>query len=232
MSNDDSPAGKYASLRQSMPQLFDNPPGDVIRVITDSDEIEAFERAERASLAQYAKPLAWAEVGVVYEDAYIRVVRDAVAFPDGKKGSYIRVVPGRQNFPGASVLPLEDDRIVLLRHFRHATRRWHLEIPRGFANAGEAAEDTAKREVYEEIGARVQSLTPLGGIHTNTGLLSEYVPLFAARIDGIGQAQTSEGIANATAFTADEIDELLRSNEITDAFTICAITKARIRGVI
>ncbi|MGP3928192.1 hypothetical protein [Streptomyces sp. 8N616] len=68
---------------------------------------------------------------MVYEDAYVMLLRDPVRFPDGRTGTYIRSVSAMQE-PGCVVLPLLGGEVVLLEHFRHATRSWHWEVPRGF----------------------------------------------------------------------------------------------------
>ncbi|MGP3954118.1 hypothetical protein [Streptomyces sp. 7N604] len=65
--------------------------------------------------------------GVVYEDAHVMLLRDPVRFPfpDGRTGTCTRSVGAIQE-PGCVVLPLLGREVVLLEHFRHATRSWHL----------------------------------------------------------------------------------------------------------
>ena len=45
------------------------------------------------------------EAGIVYEDEYIRLVRDAVIFPDRSRGTYIRILPRRPE-SAVAVLPV------------------------------------------------------------------------------------------------------------------------------
>jgi ADP-ribose pyrophosphatase len=47
------------------------------------------EAAEEARLALKGLPISWSRTGVVYEDAYMLVVRDAVRRPDGSLGTYV-----------------------------------------------------------------------------------------------------------------------------------------------
>src|SRR4051812_43082675 len=45
-----------------------------------------------------------------------------------------------------------DDRIVLLRQFRHGAERVHVEIPGGMVDPGEDHATAARRELLEETG--------------------------------------------------------------------------------
>mgnify|MGYP000991534652 CR=1 FL=1 len=53
---------------------------------------------------------------------------------------------------GASVLPVMEGRIGLLRLYRHAIGELTWEVPRGFVEAGESPGDAAARELEEEAG--------------------------------------------------------------------------------
>ena len=144
-----------------MPHLFDNPSSNGFRILLDEDSIRAVEAEVTQRLAQQGRPSGWAEVGIVYEDQYIVVLRDAVRFPDGHLDTYIRILPRDERPSGVAVLAMLDGRIVLLRHFRHATRAWHLEILRGFGSPGSSPEEDARREIAEEIGASPGEMTAL-----------------------------------------------------------------------
>jgi ADP-ribose pyrophosphatase len=167
----------------------------------------------------------------VYEDPYLIVVRDAVRFPDEgprakeKLGTYIRTMPS-SGAAGAAVLPIARADIVLLCHFRHATRQTHLEIPRGYGEPGVAPADQAAKELDEEIEAKADKLISLGKLHTNTGAAVDCVELFLAEIEKFGKPQVSEGITSIEVHSPSEVAELIRRDEITDSFTIAAFTRA------
>lgn len=172
---------RYDRLRAERPDLFVNSPDGIDLLLSP----EAVEAARRGAGAAPDAP-----VGVVYEDSYVTVVRDAVRFPDGAHGLYLRVLP-RVADPGVVVLPLlPTGRVVLVEHYRHATRAWHWEVPRGMGEPGATGADSAARELREEIGARATELVPLGDVHPDTGLLGSRVQLFAARIPHPAPATT------------------------------------------
>jgi hypothetical protein len=63
---------------------------------------------------------------------------------------------------GVVAVPIRDsdDRILLVRQFRHATRMWLRELPRGARDRGESVDQAVRREVHEETGYAVTSLRP------------------------------------------------------------------------
>lgn len=222
---------RYESIRKKWPDLFVNPPGAAYEILFESSRVSAAETEDEVRLIAKDLPGSWARTGVVYEDPYTILVRDAVHRPDGSLGTYSRALPASGS-AGAAVLPLLDGKIVLLRHFRHATRSQHLEIPRGFGEPGVSAADQAREELREEIQAETDTLTELGGFHSNTGAESGCVELFLATIHDMGQPQTSEGITGMELEPPRQVAEIIRDGGITDSFTIGAFTRAWLRGLL
>lgn len=223
---------RYLHLLQSKPPLGVNPDGRIFRLLTDENEIEAVEKAQRKKLALKLMPEDWATIGIVYEDQYIMILRDAVEFPGGERGTYIRILGKHASAIGIAVLPILNDKILLIRHFRHATRSFHLEIPRGLLEDNiEPYNIAGIRELQEEIGATPTAVTPLGSMHVDTGLIGSSVVLVAATITEIGQVQTEEAISQPCLVSMEELSKLLCSGQITDSFTLCAILLANQKGI-
>lgn len=125
------------------------------------------------------------EVGVVMQDKYWLWVNDACIFPSGHEGVYGRIlwVNSLTSCPGVAVMPiLPDGKVALNCNFRHATRSWEIELPRGGVNVGETVEAAAKRETLEETGLVVNDLILLGELATDTGLTGTVVPIYAANV--------------------------------------------------
>lgn len=222
---------RYNELRQRWPELFANPHDSGYTILFEPSLVSAAEAEEEARLTLRSMPASWGRTGVVYEDPYMLVVRDAVRRPDGSLGTYVRTVPA-SGWAGAAILPLINGKAVLLRHFRHATRAWHLEIPRGFGDPGLNGADQARQELREEIGADADNLVSLGFFHSNTGAASDKVELFLAEIHGLGEPQTSEGISRIETLPSDQVAELIGSGGISDSFTIGAFTRAWLRNLL
>lgn len=231
MSDDYGMRERYDAIRAKWPELFVNPPGAAFEIITDHEQAERAEREQEALLAREGLPSSWRRTGIVSEDQYMIFVRDAVRRLDGTFGTYDRILPASGS-AGVAVLPVLDGRIVLIRHFRHATRQFHLEVPRGFGEQGVSARQQAKVELYEEIGAQVRDddLAELGKFHTNSGTTSDCVELFAAMIDRTGCLQGEEGISSLETYSPAHVAKLISTGEITDSFTIGIFTRAWLKG--
>jgi ADP-ribose pyrophosphatase len=130
------------------------------------------------------------------------------------------------------MLPVRGDKAVLIRHFRHATRKWHWEIPRGGVDFGQSDQDTALTELREEIGAEVTELVPLGSVHGSTALISGSVSLFLARVSELGKPALDEAIVEIREVSIAEFEHMISGGEVDDSFTICAFLRARLRNLL
>jgi ADP-ribose pyrophosphatase len=230
--DDESRRGRYDRLRRTNPELFANPPDGVVDILFQPADVAAAEAAAAGALADAGLPRSWARTGVVFEDQFDLAIRDAVRMPDGRLGTYLRrISPG--NAPGVVMLPRLGPDVLLVRHFRHATRRWHLELPRGFGTPGRSPAEDARRELREEIGAVAGPLIDLGVIYPDTGISATAVQLYYTEITSYqesGEAGADEGIAGVALVTPERLAELIGSGEITDGFTINAYARAVLRG--
>lgn len=199
---DEASRQRYFELVKQYPQLV-LPRGDA-----SEGEIEILLDEEQMALAE--KRLG-RDVGVVKEDKYWIWVNDACRFPSGALGVYGRIlwVRGLESPQlGVVVVPMTaEGKIVLNCNFRHSTRSWEVELPRGLVNPGETAEDAAKREASEETGRSIAELRLLGEIPPDTGVLSVVVPVFVAQVAGVeAQAQEeSEAIETILELSIEEI---------------------------
>ncbi|MDI2129427.1 NUDIX hydrolase [Yinghuangia seranimata] len=228
----------YEVLRDARPEMFANPAGAEIEILPDPEDQARVSHETSEALVAFGFPEEGGDIGVVYHDPYFRLVRDAVRFPSGRTGTYIRLVsdPGAV---GAAVLPvLTDGRIVLLRHFRHAERDWRWEIPRGFGAFGEDGRTTAGRELREELGCEADELVYLGAMSADSGMRAGHDELYLARIDAAALPvhpeveAREEGISGFRLLAAAEFRDLLVDGVVTDAYTLSAYGLAVARGLL
>jgi ADP-ribose pyrophosphatase len=157
---------------------------------------------------------------------------DAVTFPDGSPGRYVSIHASAAGSPaGVVILPMFGNRYVLCRQFRHATRRWELEAPRGFIDQGETAEAAALRELHEEYGVSSASLTHLGDSNADTGLLAFDVALFYCRLESIPALAGDHARTPPVLFTQAELQSAMRGNEVKDGYLLTALALAAARGL-
>ncbi|GGV12278.1 NUDIX hydrolase [Streptomyces litmocidini] len=104
---------------------------------------------------------------------------DDVVMPDGSvhRRDY-QVHPG-----SVAVLALdEEDRVLVLRQYRHPVRQRLWEIPAGLLDVpGENPLHAAQRELYEEAHAKAEDWRVLADVYTTPGGCDEAVRIFLAR---------------------------------------------------
>lgn len=85
--------------------------------------------------------------------------------------------------PGAVAVVAVDDqnRVLLIRQYRHPVGEYLWEIPAGLLDIeGEPGEVAARRELLEETGYEAASLTPLIEFFTTPGGSNERISIFLA----------------------------------------------------
>ncbi|MFK4105867.1 NUDIX domain-containing protein [Streptomyces sp. NPDC019531] len=113
------------------------------------------------------------------------VRRDEVVMPDG---SVVR--RDYQVHPGSvGVLALDDeDRVLLIRQYRHPVRQKLWEIPAGLLDVpGENPLHAAQRELYEEAHVKAEDWRVLTDVYTSPGGCDEAIRIFLAR--GLSEAE-------------------------------------------
>lgn len=216
---------KYLELLRQHPSLV-LPDDAPIRIITDKATIKEWQNNHANGNN---------DIGVLLQDKYITVIRDLVKFPDGFVSGYNRVINTaalHNGGSGAVILPVMNEKILLIKIFRHPTRQWSIEIPRGFGEAGLSPEEIAQKEVSEEVGGRIKQVISLGVIHNNTGLDSNNVNLYLAYLDEVGIPREAEGITEIIWVTVNEIEKMISNGQITDSFTISTYTRAKLMGLL
>jgi ADP-ribose pyrophosphatase len=129
---------------------------------------------------------------------------------------------------GAGALPLfEDGTLGLVRQWRYPINKYSLEIPAGRIEAGQTPEETAARELEEELGYRSSDLRKLCEFNVAPGYCEErlYVYLATGLIKSAQNLDENEEI-EIVRMTLDEAMGLLDEGEIDDAKTVVALLRA------
>jgi ADP-ribose pyrophosphatase len=104
---------------------------------------------------------------------------DVVAMPDGGTAvrDYVR------HTGAVAVVAVDDqERVVLVRQYRHPVRTVLWELPAGLRDvAGEDQATAAARELAEEAGVVAAQWEPLVAVYTSPGYSDERIEIFLAR---------------------------------------------------
>ena len=131
--------------------------------------------------------------------------------------------------PGAAaVVPLHaDGSVTLIRQYRHAAGGMIWEIPAGKLEPGEPPAECAARELEEEAGVGCAQLRLLTTIFTTPGFTDEVIHLYLAT--GLSEVQArpeADEVIERHRLPAAQVLSMIRSGEITDGKSICALMLA------
>ena len=112
----------------------------------------------------------------VYTDPFIQVRLDQVIRPDGQDGQHVVV----HQKPGVCVLPHDGATVYLTSEFHYGIGRISLEGVSGGIEPGESTEETALRELQEEMGFRARQWNKLSSIDPFTSITVSPTQLFLA----------------------------------------------------
>lgn len=164
---------------------------------------------------------------LLQEGHVISLYRSRFEAPDGEVFSREVV-----RHPGAvSVVALLDDGdVVLVRQYRAALDAWLLEIPAGKRDvADEPLEETARRELVEEVGLFPGRLRPLARFHNSVGFSDEESHVFLGT-ELTEAPQDLQGIEErfmeVVRVPLVATPEMIASGDITDAKTVIGLTLA------
>ena len=131
--------------------------------------------------------------------------------------------------PGATaVVPLlSETRIVLLKQYRHALRKYIWEIPAGTLDPQESVIDCAKRELIEETGYSADHWHKLGVMTPVPGYSDERIYIYlAASLRPAERNLDNDEIINVHEVDFKEALEMISRGEIQDAKSITGLFQA------
>ncbi len=222
------PLEKYFSLMQERPDLFRNTgePGE-IKIITDPQRIHAEQRRIQAELRAQGKPEYWIDIGVLTEDEWFWTIRDLVEFSDGRVWGYIRDINRKSQEGGGFnvvLMCVQDDRVLMIRRFRHEERGWSWEFPRGFGEPGLSAEKNARKELEEEVGicnAKLTCLTKVREAKGGTAVFLVEIPKGQKIV-----LETGEGLSKYRWVKMSKLEQIVKKGQLSDWFSLWAYTLA------
>jgi 8-oxo-dGDP phosphatase len=162
-------------------------------------------------MAEPARPGEYAvlKTETVYEGRVITLVKDTVAMPGG--GDSVREVVRHVGAVAVAAVD-EQDRVVMVRQYRHPVGGYLWELPAGLRDAaGEPPLETAKRELAEEVGLAAARWSLLTTHYSTPGFCDEMVLVYLA--EDLSEVDRPEG------FTAEheELDMTVERVPLADA---------------
>ena len=156
----------------------------------------------------------------IFKQPWLNVRKDVCELPNGNKHSsyYILEYP---NWVSAFAIT-EDNKVLLVRQYRHGLEVVSTELPGGVVDKGETEADAIARELKEETGYEFSSFEHLGKIAPNPATSNNYMHMYLAR-GGKKVAQQNldetEDVEVLTC-TIDEVKQLLKDHKIVQALHV------------
>jgi ADP-ribose diphosphatase len=161
---------------------------------------------------------------------FLKLTEERVDGPDGEQ--LTRYVVRHQG--AVVVVPVDagGDGALLVRQYRVAIDGDLLEVPAGKRDVeGEAPEETARRELAEEIGHVPGRLVKLAEFYNSPGFCDEYTHLFCALdlrvVDGPRGVNAEERAMTVERVAFADVDALVASGRLCDAKSIVGLELAR-----
>lgn len=159
---------------------------------------------------------------VIYENAWISLYADKVAFPAGRIIDRHHILDFHR---GAVAAIVENDRceILFVHAYRYPLDSIEWEVPTGGMDEGESPIESAQREILEESGCEttdhqlLYSFNPINGISD----LCHHVVACRAT-DCCGTFDENE-IESVKWVPIDEVRKMIADKVITDGFTLAAL---------
>lgn len=165
----------------------------------------------------------------VFKDRWFIARVDKCEMPDGKivEPYYVLEFPNWCNV----IVVTEDEKIVMVRQYRHAVKQTLIELPGGVIDKGETPEQAAIRETQEETGYTVDAVEFLYKADPNPATNDNAAYIFLARNAKPLAKQKFDAFEDMDVllFTKEEVKQLLANNEIKHAVQIGALYEAFIK---
>ena len=159
----------------------------------------------------------------LYTGKVLNLRVDQVEFGDGT--STVREVVEHRG--AAAIVPLIENKVVLVRQFRYATSSTLLEIPAGTLELGEEPEACARRELEEETGYRCNELRKILECFLAPGYSTEKIHFYlATQLEPSKMMTEEDERIELEIVPIAEALEKIRRGEIHDAKTVCALYRA------
>lgn len=170
---------------------------------------------------------------VVFENTVFSVFADHIVDKSGHQVErYLSVLPKcivDDTIAGVAVIPVSNDRIGLIRIFRHPVGRWSWEAVKGHVEPDEEAQAAAVRELQEEAGFSVlpEALLDLGVTAPEAGVIKARTRLFAVEVEqsAASAAEGELGHGEMVFYLRNELEALIADGEIEDASTLVLLFK-------
>lgn len=157
---------------------------------------------------------------IIYEGRIIKVFTKEISFEDGHSSTYEFV----EHKPSVALIPIIEDKIIIVEQYRPAVERKCLEIPAGLIESDENPIETARRELEEETGYYAENIIELLSAFSSPGFSTEKTHFFLAqKLKKTQQKLDPDEEINVKFFTIEKLMTMTKKGKIQDGKTIIGL---------
>jgi ADP-ribose pyrophosphatase len=155
----------------------------------------------------------------IYRGKKFNVYVEKVILPNGKE----RIVEKIEHRGSVVIIPILNDKVILLKQYRPVINKWLYELPAGTLEHDDVIEE-AKRELLEETGYEANEIKYLFKFYTSPGIITEVMHVVLAKNLNYKGRKLEEGeVINVELKSFEEIKNMIFKREIVDGKTIAAV---------
>ncbi|XZF15422.1 NUDIX hydrolase [Chitinophagaceae bacterium MMS25-I14] len=153
----------------------------------------------------------------IHKSPWATLRADKCEMPDGSVVDEYYVLEYPDWVNGVAIT--EDNKIIMVRQYRHAADIVSLEIPGGVIDGDESPENAIRRELLEETGYRFENVEQIAVLYANPATANNQTYCFLARGGKKVQDQKLDAHEDieVEVYTIDEVKQLLADNKIIQA---------------
>ena len=132
-----------------------------------------------------------------------------------RRGDYVVIIPKDK-----------EGNFYFVKHYRYAIKKTILELPVGYIDQGESPVMAAKRELYEEIGAKTIKLKYLGYVWQIPGIFKLKCHIFYANnISTDGKSTDTSENLKVVKIKQNKLKKLIADKKIEDSSSLVALAR-------
>lgn len=174
-------------------------------------------------------PNPWGKVSeeVKYDNPWIKIIEHKVINPSGNPGIY-GVVHFKTH--AVAIIPLdENNNTWIVGQYRYPLNSYEWEVVEGGCPEGTSPEDTAHRELIEEVGLQADSMQMILEMQLSNSTTDEVSYTYVARgLKFIGSHPEEDERLDIKKLPFEEVYQMVLRGEIRDGLSVASVLKAKV----